>query len=133
MFVGLPSFDERRSIVSIYLENIDTPHSYDLDALAHATQYFTGAEIKSLIKEVKFYVSSSELRAINTQDIINYAPKMRNILWNKSRPMIQELYKTAIEQWDWASTDQLNDAKMIIAPVRSGSSSSSPKIPVNNR
>lgn len=133
MFVGLPSFDERRSIASIYLSNIQTDHNYDYDAIAHATQYFTGAEIKSLIKEVKFYVSSSELRAINTNDIISYAPKMRNILWNKSRPMIQDLYKTAIDQWDWASTDQLNDAKLILNPVRSGSSSSSPKIPLTNR
>ena len=133
MFVGLPSFDERRSIASIYLSNIDTPHVYDYDAISHATQFFTGAEIKSLIKEVKFYVSSSELRAINTKDIVDYAPKMRNILWNKSRPMIQDLYKTALDQWDWASTDQLNDAKLIINPARSGSSSSSPKIPVTNR
>ena len=133
MFVGLPSFDERRAIVSIYLANIDTPHEYNLDAIAHSTQYFTGAEIKSLIKEVKFYISSSELRPINTQDIVNYAPKMRNILWNKSRPMIQDLYKTAIDQWDWASTDQLKDAKLILDPPRSSSASSSPKIPVNNR
>jgi ATP-dependent 26S proteasome regulatory subunit len=133
MFVGLPSFEERRSIVSIYLSNIDTPHVYDLDVISNATQYFTGAEIKSLIKEVKFYVSSSELRAINTQDIVNYAPKMRNILWNKSRPMIQDLYKTAIDQWDWASTNQFNDAKMILSPNRINNSVSSPKIPVTNR
>jgi hypothetical protein len=39
---------------------------------------------------------------------------MRNILWNKSRQMIQDLYATAIEQWDWASTEQFNDAKLVI-------------------
>lgn len=131
MFVGLPSFEERSAIASIYLSDIKTDHKYNLDAIANATQYFTGAEIKSLIKEVKFYVSSSELRAINTNDIVQYAPKMRNILWNKSRPMIQDLYKTAIDQWDWASTDQLNDAKMVLNPARSTSTSSAPKIPVS--
>lgn len=131
MFVGLPSFSERMDIIKIYLSDIDTDHVYNYEALANATQYFTGAEIKSLIKEVKFYVSSSELRAITTQDIVSYAPKMRNILWNKSRTMIQDLYKTALEQWDWASTDQLNDAKIIVNPGRSGSGTSAPKIPVS--
>jgi SpoVK/Ycf46/Vps4 family AAA+-type ATPase len=129
MFVGLPSFSERSDIIKIYLSDIDTPHQYNYDAISNATQYFTGAEIKSLIKEVKFYVSSSELRAINTNDIISYAPKMRNILWNKSRPMIQDLYKTAIEQWDWASTDQLEDAKNILNP-RANAPVSAPKIPI---
>jgi hypothetical protein len=103
---------------------------YNYEQLANATQYFTGAEIKSLIKEVKFFVSSSELRAITTSDILSFAPKMRNILWNKSRTMIQDLYKTAIDQWDWASTDQFNDAKNIISPSRTVSST--PKIPVSN-
>lgn len=130
MFVGLPAFSERRDIIKIYLSDIDTDHVYNYDAIAHATQYFTGAEIKSLIKEVKFYVSSSELRAINTNDIVAYAPKMRNILWNKSRPMIQDLYKTAIDQWDWASTDQFEDAKLVLNPNRSSATASAPKIPV---
>lgn len=133
MFVGLPSFNERRDIIKIYLSDIQTDHQYNFDAIANATQYFTGAEIKSLIKEVKFFVSSSELRAINTKDIVSYAPKMRNILWNKSRPMIQDLYKTAIDQWDWASTDQLEDAKLVLNPSRGASAPSSPKIPVPNR
>lgn len=133
MFVGLPAFNERKDIIKIYLSDIDTNHTYDYDAIAHATQYFTGAEIKSLIKEVKFYVSSSELRAINTKDIVSYAPKMRNILWNKSRPMIQDLYKTALDQWDWASTDQLEDAKLVLNPGRTNVPTSAPKIPVFNK
>jgi hypothetical protein len=29
--------------------------------------------------------------------------------------MIQDLYATAIEQWDWASTDQFNDAKLVVS------------------
>jgi SpoVK/Ycf46/Vps4 family AAA+-type ATPase len=130
MFVGLPGFNERKDILSIYLSNIETDHNFNLDAISNATQYFTGAEIKSLIKEVKFYVSSSELRPINTSDIISYAPKMRNILWNKSRPMIQDLYKSALDQWDWASSEQLEDAKLVLNPSR-GASPSTPKIPVS--
>ena len=78
-------------------------------------------------------ISSSELRPITTDDIINYVPKMRNVLWNKSRTMIQDLYKTAIEQWDWASSDQFNDARDILNPTVSSAKVSVPKIPVPNR
>lgn len=128
LFVGLPSFMERQDIFNIYLSDIQTDHVFDLDILANATQYFTGAEIKSLINEAKFYVSSSELRPVNTKDIVSFVPKMRNILWNKSRTMIQDLYKTALEQWDWASTTQFEDAKIVLNPTKF--SVSTPKIPV---
>jgi ATP-dependent 26S proteasome regulatory subunit len=114
MFVGLPSHEERKDIIKIYLKDIDTDHEYDYDTLAHATTAFTGAEIKALIKEVKFYVVSTDLRPINTKDIVEYAPRMRNILWIKSRQMIVDLYKHAIEQWDFASSSQLNESSDII-------------------
>jgi hypothetical protein len=47
--------------------------------------------------------------------------------------MIQDLYKTAIEQWDWASSDQFNDARDILNPTVSSAKVSIPKIPVPNR
>jgi ATP-dependent 26S proteasome regulatory subunit len=115
MFVGLPSFMERIDIIKIYLDSINTDHAFDYEQLSEATQYFTGAEIKSLIKETKFNIALGEMRTITTQDIIKTAPTIRNILWNKNRQMIQDLYATAIEQWDWASTDQFNDAKLVVS------------------
>lgn len=127
MFVGLPSFAERQEIFKIYLSEI--PSNFNYEQLASASQYFTGAEIKALINEVKFYVSSNELRVINTSDIVSHIPKMRNILWNKSRQMIQDLYKTALDQWDWASTDQHQDARMVLQPTKTATST--PKIPVH--
>jgi ATP-dependent 26S proteasome regulatory subunit len=114
IFVGLPSFNERKDILKIYLGSIETDHEFDYDAIAHKTQFFTGAELAALVREVKFFVVSSELRAINTNDIVNYVPQVRNILWNKSRDMIKGMYQYALEQWDWASTEQLNDAKLVI-------------------
>ena len=123
MFVGLPSFMERIDIIKIYLTDIDTNHQFDYEQISLITQYFTGAEIKSLIKETKFNIALSQLRTINTEDIVKTAPTMRNILWNKNRQMIQDLYSTAIEQWDWASTDQFNDAKLVV----SGNLTTSPK------
>ncbi len=114
MFVGLPSFQERIDIIKIYLKNIDFDNNFNYEEISQITQYFTGAEIKSLIKETKFNIALKEMRKINTEDLVKTAPTMRNILWNKNREMIQDLYNTAIQQWDWASTEQFNDARMIL-------------------
>lgn len=114
MFVGLPSFQERQDIFKIYLSNVDTSHNFDYESLSNATHGFTGAEIRSLIKEANFFVVSSELRSVTTNDILTFAPNMRNILWNKSRQMIIDLYKHAMEQWDFASSSQMEDAHAII-------------------
>jgi len=123
VFVGLPSFEERVDIFKINLQHIETDHQYDFDALAQNTQYFTGAEITALIKEVKFFVVSSELRAINTNDIMDHIPSVKNILWNKNRDMIKGMYQHALDQWDWASTKQKEDAKYIISGTKADSDS----------
>jgi SpoVK/Ycf46/Vps4 family AAA+-type ATPase len=121
MFVGLPSFQERMLIVQIYLNDVRTDHSFNYEEIANVTKYFTGAEIKSLIKEVKFNIALNYSRSVETNDIIEHVPKMRNILWNKNRQMIQDLYSTAIEQWDWASEDQFKDAKYVMNDSMRGS------------
>jgi len=126
MFVGLPSLSERIEIVKIYLSGIETDHNFDYENIAEKTMYFTGAEIKALVKETKFNIALSEMRTINTNDLVNLAPSMRNILWNKNRQVVQDLYSTAIEQWDWASSEQLKDANLII-----GGTISSQNKPVN--
>lgn len=114
IFVGLPAHQERKSIFEIYLRNIEDTQ-FDYEALAEASSGFTGAEIKSLVKETKFYIASSYMRSIRTGDILDYIPKMRNILWNKSRQVVQHLYTTALEQWDFASAEQFADAQRVIA------------------
>ena len=115
VFVGLPSYSERMDIFKIYLKDIKTDHEFNYNLLADATTHFTGAEIASLIKEVKFYVVTSDMRPINTQDILSHAPKMRNTIWNKHRDMVKSMYEYALEQWDWASSDQMDEAKLIIS------------------
>lgn len=124
VFVGLPSFNERVDILKIYLKDIDTDHDYDYESLANATEFFTGAEIFSLIKEVKFFVVTQELRAVNTQDIISYAPKVKNTIWNKHRDMVKSMYQFALEQWDWASSQQMQEATLIV----SGRSTNQPQV-----
>ena len=114
MFVGLPSHEERKHIFNIHLSQIDTDHIYDYDALAEASKYFTGAEIVSSIKETKFYVTSDSFRPIHTQDLLKFIPTNKNIIWLKHHDMVINMYDYALQQWDWASTDQLNDARMIL-------------------
>ena len=114
MFVGLPSYEERKHIFGIHLSKIDTDHQYDYDALAESSKYMTGAEIVSLIRETKFYVTSDSLRPITTGDILSYAPKMKNILWNKNQQEIVSMYQYALHQWDWASDEQFKDAQEIL-------------------
>lgn len=113
-FVGLPSYEERKAIFKIHLSKIDTDHVYDYDALAQSSMYMTGAEIVSLIKEVKFYVVSEDFRPINTQDILHYIPKMKNTIWIKHPAMVTSMYEYALAQWDWASSDQMREASIIL-------------------
>lgn len=115
MFVGLPSFEERKEIFKIYLSDIQTDYEYDYDKLSEATWGYTGAEIKALIKETKFNIVSSQVRSINDEDIINQSYSMRNILWNKNKEMIKDLYRSALQQWDFASSSQFDEAESIIS------------------
>lgn len=113
-FVGLPSHNERKTIFEIHLSKIRTEHNYDYDSLAEASMYMTGAEIVSLIKEVKFYVVSEEFRPITTKDILSHIPKIKNTIWIKHQDMVKSMYEYALAQWDWASSDQQEDAKIIL-------------------
>lgn len=117
-FVGLPSYEERKTIFKIHLSKIETDHQYDYDALADAAIYMTGAEIVSLIKEVKFYVVSESFRPINTLDILKHAPKIKNTIWIKHPDMVKSMYEYAYAQWDWASSDQFEDAGIILGKKR---------------
>ena len=114
-FVGLPSHEERKHIFNIYLSQIETDHSYDYDALAESTTYMTGAEIVSLIKEVKFFVVSESMRPINTSDILKHAPTIKNTIWQKHPDMVKSMYQYALSQWDWASSQQQEEAHFIIS------------------
>ena len=113
-FVGLPSHEERKHIFQINLRDIKTDKDFDYDALADASAFMTGAEIVTLIRETKFYVVSEDFRPITTQDIVSYASQMRNTIWRKHPDMVKSMYEYALEQWDWASTSQMEDAKIIL-------------------
>lgn len=111
MFVGFPSFEERREIFRL---NLSQEVEYDLDALAHGTPCFTGAEIKSLVKDVRFKISPVEHRHINTKDILNFIPDQKNRLWLRHRNTVLSMYNQAIAEHEWASSDQFADAHLIV-------------------
>jgi ATP-dependent 26S proteasome regulatory subunit len=123
LFVGLPSHSERQHIFNIYLSKIDTDHNFDLEALSIASQYMTGAEIASLVQETKFFVTGNEFRPITTNDILHYIPRMKNTIWLKHKDMVVSMYKTALEQWDWASQEQFDEAYAIIDQTNISASS----------
>lgn len=114
MFVGLPAFEERRAIFQIHLSKIDTDHSYNYDLLSQSSQRMTGAEIVSLIRETKFYVTSESFRPINTDDIMKRIPLNKNMIWLKHQDMVKSMYAYALEQWEWASTQQEAEANQIL-------------------
>lgn len=113
MFVGFPSLNERVEIFRIHLGDAFVDH--DLPALAEATALFTGAEIKALIQETKFKISTKERRHITTQDILTFAPGQKNRIWVKHQPEMLAMYKKAVVEWDWASSDQKMDAEVILS------------------
>jgi SpoVK/Ycf46/Vps4 family AAA+-type ATPase len=113
-FVGLPALDERRTIFEIHLSKIETDHIYNYDDLAEASMFMTGAEIVSLIQEVKFYVGSEHFRPVSTSDILAHIPKIKNTIWIKHPDMVKNMYEYALSQWDWASSAQLDDAQVIL-------------------
>lgn len=113
MFVGFPSLEERVDIFRIHLGKLAS--EFDLEACAQTTNMFTGAEIKSLIQEVRFNVSTSQKRAITTQDVVSAAPNQKNRLWIKHQPEMLAMYKRAVVEWDWASSQQRQDAELVIS------------------
>lgn len=122
-FVGLPSHTEREHIFKINLSSIKTDHSFDYDALAEASAFMTGAEIVTLIRETKFYVTSGEMRPINTSDILSRIPHIKNTIWQKHPDMVKSMYENALQQWDWASDEQYEDAKNLLGINKSKVSS----------
>jgi AAA+ superfamily predicted ATPase len=118
MFVGFPTAEERTEIFSIHLGA--KAKEFDTVKLAEATPQFTGAEIKSLIKEVRFNVFSDDnRRPINTEDLLRHIPQVKGRIWVNRRPAIIEMYERAKSEWDWASSGQKEESDALLLQARS--------------
>lgn len=111
MFVGFPTYEERMEIFAVHLGESAPKHN--LDRLANATALFTGAEIQALIEQVRFS-KFDEFKEVTDDDILDAAPLMRNRIWLTNQDKMVEMYRTAMQEWDWASTGQYDDAHYIL-------------------
>ena len=110
LFVGFPSFEERKDIFKL---NLIGPNTYDLDLLSSHTACFSGSEIKKLLEIVRSSVSVQELRHITTEDILQYIPLQKNRLWIRHKALVVSSYERALNEYEWASEAQRQEAGYI--------------------
>ena len=109
LFVGFPSAEERVAILKIYLPE-GVPDS-SVASLVGVTESYTGAEIKSAIAEARFDIGTKLHRPPNIQEIGEVLKHYRNRVWLRRRGEIVEMYRQAVDEWDWASEQQKAEAK----------------------
>lgn len=112
MFVGFPSYEERKEILRL---NLDTEADYNIDALAEHTTCYTGAEIKACIQTARNTVSIAKNRHPNTDEILAVIRDYKNTIWKKHNSFVINNYQIALSQHDWASTEQREEASLIVA------------------
>lgn len=111
MYVGFPALRERQEIFRMHLQNL--PGEWNYDILAERSVCWTGAEIVSVINDTKNRVVPTQRRAITQDDILETMDKTKNLIWIKAKPNVIDSYRTAIEHYEWASTEQRADADSI--------------------
>lgn len=121
-FVGFPTLEERVAIFRIHLN--DRADEYNLFNLAEATPLWTGAEIKALISETKFLTYGTEQRPPTEEEILRVAKSYKNRIWLKRKEYVVEMYRRALDEFEWASKGQKEDAIALL----SGSGSNSSKV-----
>lgn len=111
VFVGLPAFSEREEIFRIHLG--EQYADQDITQLVSVTQFFTGAEIKALVKEVRFDIGTTQYRIPTIEEFAAQAPLMKGRVWKNHQSDVVAMYERAIHEWDWASTAQQQDAHIV--------------------
>jgi ATP-dependent 26S proteasome regulatory subunit len=117
LFVGYPAYVERILIFKLHLEGED---DHDWDKLARHSLYYTGAEIVQLIKKTRIE-HMRQSGPITTSQLIETMPMIKNRLWVQRRGLIQHMYRDAYDKYEWASTEQRDEAGIIINPPATSS------------
>lgn len=90
-WIDTPNPEERVAILAATLKSYDRdPAVIDLDAVAHATDQFTGAEIAALVPDALFTAFADDLREINTEDLLRVATDVTP-LTTSAAPRIDKL------------------------------------------
>jgi SpoVK/Ycf46/Vps4 family AAA+-type ATPase len=73
-FVDLPQLAEREEILAIHLAKRDRdPSDYDMNAIAGATEEFTGAELEKVVQGAIKRAFSDGSRKVTTDDLLEVA------------------------------------------------------------
>lgn len=115
VFVGFPAVNERLQIWNIHLGK--DAENHDLVTLAKKSLLWTGAEIESIIKKTRFMIRSGEGRDFTTDDLLEAMKTEKNRLWLKRRGDMISMYQKAVDEFEWASSAQREDADKILAKV----------------
>jgi SpoVK/Ycf46/Vps4 family AAA+-type ATPase len=114
LFVGFPTEAERTDIFRVHLAGDPNLDSINIGHLAAASKLFTGAEIQSVIRETRFEVSLAERRAMTTNDLLSHIASFKNRMWLRKQEEMIQMYRIALNEWDWASTEQREEAAAIV-------------------
>jgi ATP-dependent metalloprotease FtsH len=98
VFVSLPTFEERRAILEVYLR--DKTSDVDLDILAKMTVGFNGATISSLVNEAGIYALKNGKDVITMDDFLAIKDKVafgkkRHLTFNENQKHILATYQGA--------------------------------------
>jgi hypothetical protein len=89
-WIDLPTKEERKAVISAAIRQYRAKAEVDLNAIAAATQDFTGAEIAALVPEAMFTAYSDGERAVTSADLLA-AAKNTVPLAKTAGPKIEEL------------------------------------------
>lgn len=127
MFVGFPTEVEREEIFKIHLGS--DHEEFDVAALAKASPFYTGAEIKALVRDARFTVAAQEHRMANTDDLLHFAPLMKGRTVVRHKAAIVSMYERAKAEWEWASSAQENEAEDVLEVLRAKKPRAVPHVP----
>ncbi len=97
-FVDLPTARNRAEILMIHLARRQrTPTDYDIAAIAHATEGFSGAELEEVVINALYEAFSSPERELKTEHLLNAAREIIPLSHSRARDM------ESLRQW--ASTN----------------------------
>ncbi len=114
LFVGFPTQAERERIFALHVTSDErTELDFDLTALAEATGCWTGAEIKVLVNRARNEVGIYDDRDITTDDLLKLVPREKNRIWVRHKAVAMGMYQRAINDFEWASELQRNEAQII--------------------
>lgn len=111
-YVDLPDIDERKEIIKIHLNKrkLDVK-TFDIDAIADATEDFTGAELEDVIKESMYTAFMDNYRLIETDDIVSEAEN-KVPLSLTMRENVEALRDWANSRAKWASKRNSSKEKL---------------------